>query len=184
MPVESERVEWEALVAVGRVAKAQGRGGEVAVDPWTSAPERFARLSRIYVEGCNHSQPSALKVESVRVHKGRPVLKFAGISDMGEAEALRGRELRVPESELESLPEGSFYQFQIRGLTVTDRKGGEIGVVENVLETGGTDLLVVRGKAGEETLVPLCVEIVKNIDPVAGNVEIDAPEGLVSLNEN
>ncbi len=183
MPVENERVEWQALVAVGRVARAQGRDGEVAVDPWTSAPERFAGLSRIYVEG-DHSQPSALQVERVRVHKGRPVVKFAGISDIEKAEALRGRELRIPVSELQSLPAGSFYQFQIRGLTVTDRTRGEIGVVENVLETGGTDLLVVRGKGGEETLVPFCVEIVKNIDPVEGSVDIDAPEGLVSLNEN
>jgi 16S rRNA processing protein RimM len=97
---------------------------------------------------------------------------------------LKGRELRIPESELESLPEGSFYQFQIRGLTVRDRAQGEIGVVESVLETGGTDVMVVRGKRGEETLVPLCGEIVKNIDPVRGSVDIDAPEGLVSLNAN
>ena len=112
------------------------------------------------------------------------MVKFVGISDISAASALAGMELRVSESELESLPEGSFYQYQVRGLTVKDRVRGEIGVVESVLETGGTDLLVVRGKDGEETLVPLCVEIVKNIDPAGGSVEIDAPEGLVSLNAN
>ena len=175
--------EWEALVGVGRVARAQGRHGEVAVDPWTSAPERFSRLTRIYLDG-GDSEPVGLDVESVRIHKGRPVVKFAGISDIGEAQRLKGCELRIPESELESLPEGSFYQFQIRGLTVRDRAQGEIGVVESVLETGGTDVMVVRGKRGEETLVPLCGEIVKNIDPVRGSVDIDAPEGLVSLNAN
>jgi 16S rRNA processing protein RimM len=183
---DTEPIEWETLVGVGRVARAQGRRGEVAVDPWTS-PERFTGLARIYAEGpleMKDAGPVGLVVESVRIHKGRPVVKFAGISDIGEAEALRGRELRIPESELESLPEGSFYQFQIRGLTVRDRAQGEIGVVESVLETGGTDVMVVRGKRGEETLVPLCGEIVKNIDPVRGSVEIDAPEGLVSLNAN
>jgi len=180
---DTEPVEWEALVAVGRVARAQGRRGEVAVDPWTSVPERFTGLSRIYVDG-GDSEPVALVVESVRIHKGRPVVKFSGVSEISEAETLRGRELRIPESELESLPEGSFYRFQIRGFTVKDRTQGEIGVIENVLETGGTDLLVVRGKSGEETLVPLCGEIVKNIDPVRRSVDIDAPEGLVSLNAN
>jgi 16S rRNA processing protein RimM len=183
-----ESVEWEALVAVGRVARAQGRHGEVAVDSWTSAPERFTGLSRVYVEAplepMKDSQPVALVVEGLRIHKGRPVLKLSGVSDISAAETLRGRELRVPESELQPLPAGSFYQFQVRGMTVTDRTRGEIGIVENVLETGGTDLLVVRGTGGEETLVPLCGEIVKNIDPVRGSVEIDAPEGLVSLNAN
>ena len=163
-----ERIEWEALVAV---------------DSWTSAPERFAALSKIYLAG-EGSKPSFLEVERVRLHKGRPVVKFFGVSDISAAEALAGRELRVPESELESLPEGRFYQFQVRGLTVKDRVRGEIGVVESVLETGGTDLLVVRGKDGEETLVPLCDEIVKNINPAEGSVDIDAPEGLVSLNAN
>jgi 16S rRNA processing protein RimM len=188
MDRDKDTVDWEALVGVGRVARAQGRRGEVAVDPWTSAPERFSGLTRIYVEGPpeggEDSKPVGLIVESVRIHKGRPVVKFAGISDIGEAEGLKGRELRILERELESLPEGSFYQFQIRGLAVTDRARGEIGVVESVLETGGTDLLVVRGKQGEETLVPLCREIVKKIDPDRGSVDIDAPEGLVSLNAN
>ena len=178
-----ERIEWEALVAVGRVAKAQGRGGEVAVDSWTSSPERFAGLSKICVAG-GSSKPSYLEVERVRIHKGRPVVKFVGVSDISAASALAGMELRIPEGELESLPEGSFYQYEVRGLTVKDRVRGEIGVVESILETGGTDLLVVRGKDGEETLVPLCVEIVKNIDPAGGSVDIDAPEGLVSLNAN
>jgi len=180
---DTETVEWEALVGVGRVARPQGRHGEVAVDPWTSAPERFTGLGRVYVEG-GDSEPEGLVVENVRIHKGRPVVKFAGISDIDAAQRLRGRELRIPEGELEPLPEGSFYQFQIRGLTVRDRAQGEIGVVESVLETGGTDLMVVRGKRGEETLVPLCGEIVKNIDPARGSVDIDAPEGLVSLNAN
>ncbi len=183
MDRDTEPVEWEALVGVGRVARAQGRHGEVAIDPWTSAPERFTGFSRIYVEG-GDSDPVGLVVESVRIHKGRPVVKFSGISDINQAETLRGRELRIPESELESLPEGRFYQFQMRGLRVNDRTQGEIGIVENVIETGGTDLLVVRGRSGEETLVPLCGEIVKNIDPVRGSVDIDAPEGLVSLNAN
>ncbi len=198
---DTETVEWEALVALGRVARAQGRRGELAVDAWCSAPERFLPLARIYVD-LGDSAPAAsaklrragpepggrrpvgLDVESVRIHKGRPIVKFARISDIGAAEALRGRELRVRAGDLEPLPEGSFYQFQIQGLTVNDRIQGEIGTVESVLETGGTDVLVVRGRGGEETLVPLCGEIVKNIDALRGSVDIDAPEGLVSLNAN
>lgn len=176
-------MKWETLVAVGRVARIQGRHGEVAVEPWMSAPERITRLARLYVQG-EGASASTLTVEGARIHKGRPVLKFTGISTMNEAESLRGRELRIPESDLERLPPGSYYQYQIRGLTVKDSIRGEIGIVESVLETGGTDLLVVRGGGGEETLVPLCREIVKDIDPARGSVHIEAPEGLVRLNAN
>jgi 16S rRNA processing protein RimM len=180
---KTHSVDWEALVAVGRVARAVGRRGEVAVDAWSSGPEPFERLSRVYVGGGSFP-PVALGVESVRIHKGRPVVKFSGISSIGEAEGLAGRELRTPESDLPPLPPGRFYQFEIRGLTVNDRARGPIGIVESVMETGGTDVLVVRRASGEETLVPLCQEIVKKIDPARGRVDIDAPEGLVSLNAN
>jgi 16S rRNA processing protein RimM len=186
LPLETERRDEEVLVAIGRIAKSQGRYGEVAVDPLTDFPERFAELEQVAIEGLNAdcAAPRWVRIESVRMHKGRPVLKLAGISSISEAQALRGKEVRMPESELRSLPEGSFYHFQLRGLTVADRASGEIGIVEDVLSTGGTDLLVVRGRDGSETLVPLCEEIVRNVDPARGRVEIEAPEGLVSLNAN
>jgi 16S rRNA processing protein RimM len=180
---DGEGVAWEALVAVGRVVRAQGRHGEVAVEAWAASPEDLTAIGRVLVEDGGFGI-SELVVESARIHKGRPVLKFVGISDIDQAETLRGRELRIPETELRPLPSGSFYQFQIQGLRVKDRARGEIGVVDRVLETGGTDLLVVRGGGGEETLVPLCREIVKSIDPGQGWVDIEAPEGLVSLNAN
>jgi 16S rRNA processing protein RimM len=181
--IESRPLEWEALVAVGRVARPIGRRGEIAVDPWTSAPERFRGLSRVLVRAADRgAPPTAYRVLGLRIHKGRPVLKLEGFESMDDAEKLREAELRVPEADLEALPQGSFYQFQIQGLSVVDRRQGNIGIVESVLETGGIDLLMVRGAGGEETLVPLCDEIVKNVDLSRGSVEIDAPEGLVSLN--
>jgi 16S rRNA processing protein RimM len=180
--IESKPLEWAALVAVGRVARPLGRRGEIAVDPWTSAPERFRGLSRVYARPRDAEAFTEHRVESLRIHKGRPVMKLEDVEGMADAEKLRGAELRVPEADLEALPPGSFYQFQIQGLSVFDRRQGNIGIVESVVETGGIDLLRVRGAGGEETLVPLCEEIVKNVDLSRGSVEIDAPEGLVSLN--
>jgi 16S rRNA processing protein RimM len=172
---------WTDLVSIGRVAKAQGRYGEVAIQPFTDVPARFEALERVFIEVPSGS-PSLYAVEGVRLHKGRPILKLLGVSDIGGAEALAGREIRVPESDLEPLPEDSLYHFQILGMTVLDRDRSVIGTVEDVLSTGGTDVLVVRGAAGEEALVPLCREICPVIDPEAGCIELDAPEGLLGLN--
>ena len=36
-----ESLAWAELVAIGRVGKAQGRAGEVVVNPLTDFPERF-----------------------------------------------------------------------------------------------------------------------------------------------
>lgn len=171
------------LIAVGRVARSQGRHGEIAVDPLTDFPDRFHLLQKVLVSD-DEGRLVERSLESVRSHKGRPVVKIAGVDGIGEAQTLRGKLLFIRESELAPLPEGSFYHFQVEGLAVEDRAAGDIGVVEGVLRTGGTDLLVVRAPGGRETLVPLCEPIIRSIDPELGRIEIDAPEGLVSLNAN
>ncbi|HXV63722.1 MAG TPA: ribosome maturation factor RimM [Vicinamibacteria bacterium] len=179
---EGEAGSRDDLVAVGSVVKAQGRHGEVVICPFADSPQRFLALDEVHLEGLSGS--AVVRVERARVHKGRPVLKLEGVSDMSSAEALRGKELHVRRGDLADLPEGSFYHFEILGLRVWDRKRGELGVVEDVLATGGTDVLVVRDARGTEVLVPLCREICLRVDPPAGLIAIDAPEGLVELNAN
>lgn len=178
---EAKLPPWAELVAIGIVAKSQGRHGELAVNPLTDFPERFLDVPRVFIEGAD-GEPMRLEVESVRLHKERPVVKFAGVASIGEARELAGKELRIPAADLVSLPDGRFYHFEIVGLSVIDRSRGAIGVAETVLTTGGTDVLVVRSPEGEELLVPFCSEICRRIDPDAGSIEVDLPEGLLDLN--
>ena len=183
MVVTGELLEWAELVAIGRIAKSQGREGEVAVTPLTDFPERFQELSRAFIEGTG-GEPVSLTVQAVRWHKGRPVVKFAGISNIGDAESLAGKELRIPESEIVKLPAGTFYHHDIEGLRVIDRRRGPLGTAERVLSTGGTDVIVVRTPGGGELLLPFCEEICRRIDLDAGRLEVEAPEGLIELNAN
>lgn len=173
--------EWTELVTIGRVAKPQGRRGEVAVNPLTDFPERFRALPRVFVEG-EAGEPAPLTVENARLHKGRPVLRFAGISSIEDAEKLVGRELRIPTSDVAELPDGAYYHFELEGLEVFDRHRGFLGVAKGVLATGGTDVLVVKTVEGGELLLPFCNEICKRIDVDEGRIEVQAPEGLIELN--
>lgn len=177
---------WQEMVAIGKVARPQGRKGEVAVNLLTDFPGRFRKLTRVFTDD-GEGRVLALPVEWVREQGGRPILKFRGVSEIGEAERLCGRELRILESELEPLPEGSHYQFRVRGCAVWDRSQGYLGIVEDILRTGGTDLLVVSrgvGGHGGELLIPLCEEICKSVDTARSRVEVEVPEGLLALNAN
>ena len=173
---------WQELVAIGRVARAQGRKGEVAVNPLTDFPERFRKLARVFADD-GEGRVVMLPVEWVREQGGRPIVKFVGVSEIDDAQRLCGRELRILESELEPLPVGSHYQFRVCGSEVWDHRQGYLGTVEGFLRTGGTDVLVVSGPSGE-LLIPFCEEICKSVDTERSRVEVELPEGLVAVNED
>lgn len=175
-------MDWDELVSIGRVARPQGRRGEVVINPMTDFPERFDELERVFLRE-DEGEVQELRLEASRQHLGRPVLKFEGISDISGAEQLSGKELRIPESELRPLPEGTYYHFQVVGCEVWDRDSGYLGRVENVMSTGGTDVLVVCGDAGE-LLIPLCADICRRIAPEERRIDIEAPDGLISINAN
>jgi 16S rRNA processing protein RimM len=162
------------LVTIGTVVKPQGRRGEVAVAPLSDRPDRFAELRRAFVPGPDGSSRE-VQVESAWPHKGRFVVKLAGVDSIDEAERYRGLDLRIPESELEPLPEGSYYHHQLKGLAVVDPSGTEWGRVADLLETGAATVLVIRGEGGE-TLLPLAERFVSRVDVAGGRLLAARPE--------
>jgi 16S rRNA processing protein RimM len=163
------------LVLIGTVVKPQGRRGEVLVHPHSDRPERFPGLKRAWVPAPGGGARE-VRVTSSWPHKGRHVLKLEGVDSIDDAEKLRGCELRIGEEELEALPEGSFYHHELTGLRVDDVSGADLGVVEDVMETGaGAPVLVVRGAAGE-TLVPLAADFVREVDLPGQRILVAQPE--------
>lgn len=162
------------LVAIGRVVKPQGRKGEVLVQPLSDRPDRFPALRAAYVPGAGGGSRE-VRVESCWPHKGRFVLKLEGVGSIDEAEAYRGLELRIGEEDLAALPPGSYYHHQLKGLRVVDPEGRGLGVAADLLETGASPVLVVRGPAGE-LLVPLAEDFVRRVDLEAGTMVVAVPE--------
>lgn len=165
---------FDDLVAIGRVIKPQGRKGEVLVEPLSDRPERFPGLRRAFLPAPGGGLREVV-VESFWPHKGRVVLKLGGVDSIDDAERLRGLELRIPESDLPALPEGSYYHHQLIGLRATDGAGRDLGQVVSIWETGGeAPVLVLRGAEGE-TLVPLAAQVVPSIDLAAGRLRVELP---------
>ena len=159
-------------VAVGRVATAWGVSGVLKVNPLVDRRDRLARGRSVDLAGQSRT------IETSRWHKGHVYLKLSGIDDRESAFALRERLLTIPESELEPLPEGQYYRFQLIGLAVTTTAGQPLGEVADVITTGANDVYVVRGQRGE-VLVPATAEVVREIDIAAGRMLIEEMPGLL-----
>jgi 16S rRNA processing protein RimM len=169
---------FDDLITIGRVVKPQGRRGEVAVVPLSDTPDRFEALSRVFVPGPDGAARE-IAVESAWPHQGRFVVKLQGVDSIDDAEEYRGLDLRIAEEDVPALPPGSYYHYQLKGLEVVDVDGRRVGRVEDLLETGGAMVLVIRDPLPEgvrETLIPLADEFVKSVDVVAHRAVVRLPE--------
>jgi len=168
---------FSEMVAIGRVVKPQGRKGEVVVQPFSDRPDRFPTLREVYVPG-EDGAARAMVVAACWPHKDRFVLKFEGVDSIDDAEKFRGMDVRIAEQDLPSLPAGSYYHHQLKGLAVEDEAGSPVGTVQDILETGGeAPVLTVRG-AGTETLIPLAEAFVREVDLARGRIVVVRPQYL------
>jgi 16S rRNA processing protein RimM len=171
---------WDEYATVGRIARTHGRRGQVIVNPETDfVEERFQPGAVVYARRAGPIE--AMRITSMRVHLGRPVIGLGGIDTMNDAEALAGVELRVPVADLEPLPAGTFYRHDLVGCTVETTRGDRVGDVEAVEGEMGASRLVVRG-AGGEVLIPLAETICVAVDIAARRIVVDPPEGLLEVN--
>jgi 16S rRNA processing protein RimM len=167
------------FITVARVARVQGRRGEVAADLHTDFPERFAQRRRLFALAADGTRRE-LEVESQRPHKGRMVLKFSGVDSISDAEALLGAELQVQRDERAELAPGEAYISDLVGCTVLDC-GRAIGRIAEVQFGAGDAPLLVVKSGGHEYLVPFAREYLERVDLAASKVEMMLPEGMLEL---
>jgi 16S rRNA processing protein RimM len=169
----------EELLLVGRVARAHGNKGQVIVNPDSDfAGERF-REGVILRVGAN-GEPR--RITSARFHQGRPVIGLEGIGTLDDAEKLAGAELKMPLSEMGTLPDRTYYRHDLVGCRVEDTDGrmiGEVTAVEGPMEASR---LVIAAPHGE-VLIPLVAAICVEVNPGEKRIRVAAPEGLLELNQ-
>ena len=177
MDPESGDVSKEALLLVGRVGRAHGIRGQVVVNPETDFMEDRFKVGQILRVGpADRTRP--YEIRGVRFYQGRPIVQFAGIETMNDAEALAGAELWLPEAVLAPLPEGTFYRHDLIGCDVQDTSGAALGRVTGVEGSLGRSYLVVDG----HMMIPLVGGICVAVDIAGRRVTVDPPDGLVELN--
>lgn len=154
----------------------------VAYSPWRLIPSAKG-LAKV------GQQKAALKLQEhyeCDAHNLRPqglVVHLKGIDDRNLAEALVGLEIEADASLLPSLDAGEYYWHQLIGLQVVTEFEGQVaalGLVTGLMETGANDVLVVKGKGGDqsldqrERLIPYVPEqYVKKIDLQAQTITVD-----------
>jgi 16S rRNA processing protein RimM len=172
-----------AFLIVGGIQKPHGIRGELYVRVETDRPDEVFRPGRVLLlgDGRGHPDGRSVTVDRARPFKDGLLLKAVGLtSRTAEVDAMKGAQLLLPREELAPLAEGEIYTHQLVGLRVVAEEG-EVGVVRDLYDAPGGQLLGVDRPGKAELLIPFVQALVKRIDVEAGVLELDAPPGLLDL---
>lgn len=164
------------LVAVGRITKVFGIRGEVVVQPLTSSPDRFERLSTV-LTGPTDREVRTRTIASLQIGERGVRMSFTGVTDRTAAEALRGHYLFVTPEERITPGPGEYFVEDVIGLRVVDERNAPVGRVKDVLHMPAHDVYVIDGGDGD-LLVPAVKEFVLGIDVAKGELRVRLIEGM------
>ena len=165
-------------VSVGKILNFHGIQGEAKVGFSKNQQEFFCGLKKVFVQVENEYKP--LKIKNIRLNKSFAIVKFEGINSIDELMEFKGFLLFVQEETIrESLDEDEFLIDELVGLDVVDVDGNKLGFIVGVSNNGATDLLSVKTKSNNISLVHFVKAIVTGVSIKEKKVTINYIEGLL-----
>jgi 16S rRNA processing protein RimM len=163
-------------VTVGQIERAFGVKGEVKVRSLTDVPGRLETLTAVTVVGKNGRTMDTTVTHVRRTGTGF-IVGLAALTNPEDAGQWRGGLIQVPRGLMPPLPTGQYYECDLVGLAVQTEQGEPIGVLEQIWESPGNHIFVVR-QGAKETLIPAAKDLVVNVDLEAGVMTVRMIEGL------
>lgn len=164
------------LVAIGEVLKPSGIKGEVKVKSLTPFPERWLKLSKIFLQK-KSGEVEIRFLEGKRLKGDFVFLKFREIDSRPAAEELRGSKILINIGMRLKLPPDNYYYDEIIGLGVYTEEGRWIGKIIDILPSKANDVYIVQGE--KEYLIPAIRQVIKEIDKDKRKMIIVPLKGLI-----
>ena len=168
----------EDCFQLGYIIKPHGIHGALSIYMDTDNPTHYKDIESVYVETQHKLIP--FFVEHLHIAGNRASMILHDVDCIEAASAYKGCSLYLPLTMLPPLEDQQFYYHEIVGYAVQEASFGELGVVTNVYEASGNDLLVIEYK-NNEVLVPLRDEFILKIDKQAKLISLHLPEGLIDI---
>lgn len=168
-------MEW---YNVGKIVNTHGIRGEIKVLRISDFDDRFKVGNTLYIER-QGTELQPVTIEGHRLHKGFDLLRLKEITNINEAEVLKGSHLKITSDQLTELDEHEFYYHEIIGCTVELHDGETLGKVKEILSPGANDVWVVQRPKGRDLLIPYIKEVVKEVNPSEKRIVIEPMEGLL-----
>ncbi len=144
-----------------RIGAPFGLKGQLKAASLSGETEHLKTLDRVFLR--KDGQTRSYDIEAAEDVFGGLLIKFRGIDTPEQAGSLRGAEFLVERSQAAVLTEDEYYIADLRGLDVV-LNGQAIGVVNDVIDGGGGQLVELCLLNGDTRLVPFRNEFFGEID--------------------
>jgi 16S rRNA processing protein RimM len=172
----SARPSLDDLLLVGQITVPHGVRGQLKFHAITSRPEHLEQIKTIFVG----DELVEYRLVRAAVHKGsQMIMTLEGVDTREGAEAMRGLEVYIPQTEAAPLDKDEYYLHDLPGLNVQTVDGTPLGVVKEIIETGANEVLVITRPEGGEALIPMIREVVKQLDVAGGLIVVEPIPGLL-----
>jgi 16S rRNA processing protein RimM len=174
------------LVLLAHLVRTQGRHGELIADILTDFPDRFKERTHVWLLPPDGSAaPREAEIERHWLHKGRVVLKFAGVDSITDAALLAGYHVAIPREQRAPLAEDAVYVADLIGCHLIDEANAcaDLGPVLDVALGKGEALdILVLNRGNEELLIPFAKAYLVQIDLEKRVLRMRLPAGLTTIN--
>jgi len=164
------------FITIGKILSPWSTEGQLKVEVLTDFPRRFTPSSRVYIK----RKPAT--INNLEWRRDKAIIKLDTVNSVREAEKLRGQLIEIRQSQLQVLPEGQYYHFQLVGMNVQTTQGEFLGKITEILTTPNNDTYIVNGERGE-ILIPAAKDIVQSVDIEKRCLVIEPIKGLLDLNK-
>lgn len=163
---------------LGRISRSISSGKKFIAILDTDKPDDYDNLEVVFLNINNTYVP--FFIETIDLTENKAVIKFEGDSTEGIEEIIIGSEMYLPAEALPKLKGNKFYFHEIKGFEMIDKKHGNLGVIEEVLDFQKQALFRVL-KGEKEILVPVADDIIIKVDRKKKQILVQTPEGLIDI---
>lgn len=162
---------------IGQIVNTFGIKGMVKVNPFTDDISQFEEMETILVDKKGSLQE--MQIEEVKYSKNQVLLKLKGIETVNDAEKYRNCYLKLPREKARKLPKNTYFIADLIGLEVYTEEGKLLGKVDDIYNTGASDIYVIKDTLGKQILLPAIKEVIKQIDLEQEKIVVHLLDGLV-----
>jgi 16S rRNA processing protein RimM len=165
------------FLLIGKVARPHGLRGQVKVYSYASSFDSFFAGRKVYLN--QNEEMKALLILEAKVQAQSVLIHFQGLDNRQQAEAISGCSLYIDEKDLQVLPEGEYYWYQLIGSRVYNDQGRFLGLLDEIFSTPAHDIWVIRDDK-KELLLPAVEDFVLSVDLPQKEIRVrdmDDPSG-------